>query len=281
MLIAGCSDKPERIHNARRFINEWNYDRALSELLALREDPDPEVQYLIGYCYLRKNEYLDAAEFFERALTVDTMYRDSVLRVYGQLAQNALKIEDAKKALMLYQEAARLVPGRNQARNLFIIGDIHYDQGNYPMAAAAYRQALAIDTTSDLTRRTRRRLIASLLACDSLDAAFVLAREQYDRSKISDNVLQLGEIRFARGRRFFEAGIIDSAKTDFLAIVGMGEPKSLLDDTHFYLGEIYARQDSMGLARESFKRVIRLNPYQKGDLVKRAQQRLAELKEQP
>jgi tetratricopeptide (TPR) repeat protein len=278
ILVTGCSREAERIRNARRFISEWNYDRALMEVLNYRNSNNPEIQYIIGYCYLRKNEYDEAAKYFQQSLAIDTVYRDTIIRIYTNIARNAVKIGDLDKALFLYQELAKTTPGFEQAQNLFLMGDMNFEQGNFPAAAMAYRRAIEIDSSSAASKKARRKLIKALVECDSIELAYELARKEYDRSKIAENVLQLGEIMFALGKRLFESGRIDSAKSFFKAMVEHQEPKSLLDETYFYIGEIYLQQDSSAAALEAYKRVLKLNPYQKGEFVRRARMRIEELK---
>jgi len=279
LLFIACGQKQERINTARRLINEWNYERAISELISYRAAKDPEIQYLLGYCYLKKNEFNEAANYFTNSLSRDSTFKDSIAAAYIRLAKNALKVTDSNRAVMLYQELSKLVPEAVQADDLFLIGDLNYEQGNYPLVIPAYRKALSVDSTSPAARRARSKLIKSLIACDSLALALNLATTEYERSKIAENVLQLGEIKFAVGKRLFDLGLSDSAKFYFREVIAQQEPKSLLDDVYFYLGEIFFKQDSLTLALDSYKRVLRLNPYQKGDIVQKTQERIKEIKE--
>jgi tetratricopeptide (TPR) repeat protein len=278
-ILVACGQKQERIKNARKFINEWNYERAISELISLREDKDPVVSYILGYCYLRKNEPAEAANYFSRTLAVDSSFADSIADIYTKLANNALKVNETNRAVVLYDELSKLIPNAVGADDLFLIGDVNYDRGNHLVVIQAYQKALAIDSLSPAARRARSRLIRSLLASDSLAHALTLAKADYQRSKIADNVLQLGEITFAVGKKYFESQMFDSALIYFDEVRGHQEPKSLLDDVYFYLGEIYFRQDSLTLALDAYKKVLRLNPYQKGDLVPKAQARIREIKD--
>ncbi|HEX7318752.1 MAG TPA: tetratricopeptide repeat protein [bacterium] len=279
VVLIACGQKQERIRNARKFINEWNYERAISELISFREDKDPAISYILGYCYLRKNETAEAANYFSRTLAEDSTFADSIAGFYTRLAKNALKVNETNRAVQLYDELSKLVPNAVGADDLFLIGDVNYDQGNHLVVIQAYQKALAIDSLSSTARKARNRLIRSLLASDSFAHALVLAKVEYQRSKIADNVLQLGEITYAVGKKYFESQMYDSAMAYFDEVLGQQEPKSLLDDVYFHLGEIYLRQDSLTLALDAYKKVLRLNPYQKGDLVAKAQARIKEIKE--
>ncbi len=279
LSLITCSHKAERVKNAREFIREWNYDRALTEIIAFREDKDAEIQYLLGYCYLKKNEFDEAAAYFEMSLSITDTYKDSILTLYNTVAQNALRIDDPERALFFYQEIAKLIPEYDQANNLFLIGNLHLDKGNYRAALEAYRRALEIDSTSGRARKIRHNLIKALKESDSLHRALHLATEEYNALKTAANLLQLSEIEFALGSKLYTLGKIDSAKIFFEHIISNQEPKSLLDDAYFYMGEIYIKQGKYDAALEAYKKVLRLNPYEKGELVKQTKDRIKELKE--
>lgn len=278
VFLIACSHKPERMDNARKFIREWNYDRALTEIIAYREDRDAEIQYLLGQCYLKKNEFDEAAAYFEKSLSIADEFKDSILALYNALAQNSLRIDEPERALFFYQEIAKLIPEYDQANNLFLIGNLHFEKGNYRAALEAYKRALEIDSTSGRARKIKYNLIRTLKECDSLYKALQLATEEYNKLMTAANLLQLSEIEFALGTKLYTQGQIDSAKIFFDHIIANQEPKSLLDDAYFYMGEIYFKQEKYDAAREAYKKVLRLNPYEKGELVKAAKDRIKELK---
>ena len=274
-----CVRKDERIMNARKFINQWNYDRALTEIIAFRNAKDSEIQYLLGYIYLRKNEYAEANEYFRNSLAVDTTFKDSIINVYNRLSQNAIRINEPQRALFLYQEIAKLVPEYEQASNLYLIGDLNYESNNYEAAVRAYTRALQIDSTSAEAKRAKPRLIRSLSATGNYKLAQEMAEVEYERLKTAANLLLLSEIKLHMGVRYFELGRLDSAEIYLGHIIANQEPKSMLDDAYYYTAEIYYMRDSYDAALELYKKVLRLDPYQKGEMTKKAKERIREIKE--
>lgn len=280
MLIGiNCSSTEERIKNARTFIREWNYDRALTEIISRRHDKNAEIQYLLGYCYLKKNEFDEAALYFEQSLKLNDVYKDSILALYSGLARNALRIDEPERALYLYQEVARLIPEYDQADNLFLVGDLHFEKGNYPAAVEAYTRALHTDSTSQRAREIKPRLVTALKESNRLGLALSLAEAEYEKLKTAANLWQLSNVRFTIGTKLFDEGMLDSAKIFFDHIIASQEPKSLLDDAYFYVGEIYFMKDNFPAALEAYKKVLRLNPYEKGEIVKNAKARIEEIKD--
>ncbi len=279
LIAVRCFSTEERIENARKFIREWNYDRALTEIIALRHNKNAEIQYLLGYCYLKKNEFDEAALYFEQSLAGSDMFRDSILALYNGIAHNALRIDEPERALYLYQECAQLIPGYDQANNLFLVGDLHFEKENYPAAAEAYTKALEIDSASKKAKNIIPQLITALRESNRLARALHLAQDEYDRLKTAANLWQLSSVQHAIGIKLFEEGNLDSAKVFFDHIIASQEPKSLLDDAYFYVGEIHFMKNNFPQALEAYKKVLRLNPYEKGDVVKKAKARIEEIKE--
>lgn len=279
LICLSCARKEERINNARKFIAEWNYDRALTEIISLRKDKNSEIQYIIGYCYLRKNEYAEALDYFTASLAIDTTFKDSMIRVYNALSQNALKINEPERALFLYQEIAKLVPEYEQTSNLFLIGDLNFENGNHEAAIRAYRRALQIDSTSHDARKAKPNLTRALAATGDYAPALSMALAEYEKLKTAANLLLVSEIQLSLGTKHFTAGTLDSAEIYFGHIIANGEPKSMLDDAYFYTAEIYYARSNFDVALELYKKVVRLDPYQKGEMTKKAKERIKEIKE--
>lgn len=279
LMLASCSNKAERIANARKYIKTWNYDRALTEIISYRKAKDAEIQYLLGYCYLKKNEFGEAAIYFQKSLVNSEFFKDSVIALYNGLSRNAIKIKEPQRALFFYGEIAKLVPTYEQTSNLFLIGDLNFDNGNYPASIQAYTKALAIDSISKQARRVKQKLVKALFESNSFYKALLLAQEQYEKLKTAANLLQLSEIHFALGYNLLNEGLLDSAEVFFELIISMQEPKSLLDDSYFFVGEIYLKRNNLDKALEAYKKVLRLNPYEKGEVVRKAKERIKEIKE--
>ncbi|MGB9720597.1 MAG: tetratricopeptide repeat protein [bacterium] len=279
LSLLACSQKNQHIENARKFINQWNYDRALIEILNYREDKDPEIQYLLGYCYFGKNEYDQAKDYFENSLNLDTLFRDSIISIYTNAAKKALKISDLQKSLQFYKTLADIIPDYKQADNLFLVADLNFQQGNYPAALLGYLRAYEIDSISETAKKSKRNFLKSLIECDSLEMARRIAMKEYKRLKNSDNLLIMGEINYLIGKRLYDKGIYDSAIVYLKEIITNQEPKSLVDDACYFLGEIYYAGGNFDQALEYYKKVLRLNPYQKGELVQKSQARIKEIKE--
>ncbi|MGQ9465361.1 MAG: tetratricopeptide repeat protein [bacterium] len=277
--LMSCSQKQKNISNARKYINQWNYDRALIEILKYREDKNAEVQYLLGYCYFGKNEYDEAKNYFKNSLDIDSLFRDSIINLYTTGAKKALKVRALSKASQFYKTLADLIPDYKQADNLFLVADLNYQQGNYPGALLGYLRAFEIDSVSDNARKALKNFLRSLIECDSLELARKIALKEYKRARTSENILILGEINFSIGKKLYGMGLFDSASIFFKEVNTNNEPKSLVDDACFYLGEIYYQQGNFNQALDYYKKVLRLNPYQKGELVQKSQARIKEIKE--
>ena len=130
---------------------------------------------------MRKNEFDEAATYFENSLAINESFKDSIIKLYNIIAHNALRINDPERALFLYQEIAQLVPEYEQANNLFLVGNMNFEKGNYPAALEAYTKALEIDSASPAARKITPKLIKALKECDSLRLALELASAEYEK----------------------------------------------------------------------------------------------------
>lgn len=278
-LLLACTRKDERIANARKFIEQWNYDRALTEIISLRQEKNAEIQYLLGYCYLRKNEPAEAVPYFKNSLAIDSTFKDSIIRVYNILSQNALKINEPERALFLYQEITKIIPEHEQASRLLLIGNLNYESGNYAASIRAYTRALELDSTSQDARDAKPNLIRALAATGDFRRALSMATAAYEKLKTATNLLVLSEVKFTLAMKHFTAGALDSAEIYFGHIIAGQEPKSMLDQAYYYTAEIYYMRGNDAAALELYRKVLRLDPYQKSEMTRKAKERIEEIKE--
>ncbi len=103
--------------------------------------------------------------------------------------------------------------------------------------------------------------------------------KEYERLETAANLLLLSEIEMALGIKYFETGILDSAEIYFGHIIASQEPKSMLDDAYYYTAEVYYMRGNIDAALEYYKKVLRLDPYQKGEMTIKAKERIQEIKE--
>lgn len=278
-VFLACTRKEERIANARKFMEQWNYDRALTEIISLRQEKNAEIQYLLGYCYLRKNEPAEAVPYFKNSVALDSTFKDSIIRVYNILSQNALKINEPERALFLYQEITKIIPEYEEASRLFLIGGLNFEGGNYAASIRAYTRALELDSTSQDARTAKPNLIRALAATGDFGTALSMATDAYEKLKTAANLLVLSEVRFTLAMKHFTAGALDSAEVYFGHIIAGQEPKSMLDQAYYYTAEIYFMRGNHETALELYRKVLRLDPYQKGEMTKKAKERIDEIKE--
>ncbi|MEO0225387.1 MAG: tetratricopeptide repeat protein, partial [candidate division WOR-3 bacterium] len=93
LVLLACDSRDYRISRAREFMQNWNYDRAMMELGRIKNNKDAEANFLLGQCYMGKNNYDEAYNSFRQAAQLDTTYIDSICAIYKNLIQKALKID--------------------------------------------------------------------------------------------------------------------------------------------------------------------------------------------
>ncbi len=280
LLLFGCSDRDYRVSKARDFIRHWNYERALVELTPFRKTKDAEIHCLLAQCYTGKNNYEEAFGYFKSATQFDTTYIETVNVVYKSLIEKSLKVKDGARAVYFFDQLQSISPRLFfEPAFLFLIGDIYYHEQIYDKAAEVYEKAFALDSTSRTAQDAWTRLIESYEKSNNLQKAIPLVERKYEKTKSSLLLVRLGKYYFQMGSDCFEKQLMDSARIYFEKLIDRNSPQSLIDDAHFFLGEInYAIGNYTG-ARAAYEMVLRLNPYRKGLLVEQAKKKLAEITE--
>lgn len=278
-MILCCSDRNYRVNKARDFIRNWDYERALIELTPFKKARDGEILFLLGECSIGKNNYPLAREHFKRAIELDSLYIDSVNQIYKILVQKSLKVDDSERAIFFFDELLMLSPRLFfEPGFLFLMGDIYYQAQNYEKAAATYEEGMKIDSTSRAARDVLARLLESYEKTNNLAKALRLVEAEYERTKSSLLLVRLGKYYFDIGLAYFHKDLTDSARLYFEKLIDRNSPQSLLDDAHFYLGELVFRAGNYAEARFYYEKVLKLNPYRKGEIVEKAKTRLDEIK---
>ncbi len=279
LILLGCTNRDYRINKAREFMQSWNYERALVELNPFKDKRDAMAHYLIGQCYLGKNNYEEARNYFKEAIQFDTIYIDSVDPVYKSLIQKSMKIEDTERAAFFFDQLLSLSPRPFfEPSFLFLMGDIYYNSKNYEKAAATYEKGMGLDSTSSAAKEVLTRLIESYEKSNNLRKALPLVEARYQKTKSSLFLVRLGKYYFDIALSSFEERSIDTARLYFEKVIESNTPQSMVDDAYFYLGEISFKLGNLSDAQTFYEKVIRLNPYRKGVVFEKAKARLEEIK---
>ena len=144
MKAAQLTDEHDIVHYnlARALHRQGQLIEAVNAYLsALNIEPGSvETRYNLGCALYDQNRYESAANAFRRAVEIDP----GLTAAYSMLGNALLDLEDIEGARDAYQQALDTDP-RSPAAH-FNTAKIHELQGNFDLAAAGYRQSLALDS---------------------------------------------------------------------------------------------------------------------------------------
>jgi tetratricopeptide (TPR) repeat protein len=121
-------------------------DKAIEEFEeAISLDPKySEAHNYLGTLYMEKERWDDAIEEFEKAL-LNYLYDTPSMALYNMATAYYYK-PDYKKALAKYNEALRVEPMTGLRPEIYKkIGQIYYDQGNFPEAIWYLKKSVELD----------------------------------------------------------------------------------------------------------------------------------------
>ncbi|MBF0585699.1 tetratricopeptide repeat protein [Prosthecochloris sp. N3] len=123
MMLSGCDTSARRINELQQQV--W-------------QDPDnPEAYIRLAHARASQQQYDEAIESYQKALSLDP---ESGERVYPALGAIAFNRERYTEALGFFRKSLELSP-RDSLR-LYDIGNTYMNLEKYPEAAEAYRQAI-------------------------------------------------------------------------------------------------------------------------------------------
>lgn len=154
--------------------HEGNLASVTSYLVALKNRP-PDLEILLGTCYLNMRNEKEATKYFNSAIEKGTSKQDA----YLYLAKMALQKNDAEKALQLLDQATHIAP--SDTRALSMKAEILTDKKRFPEALTVYEDLFTKDPSLDYVAN---------------NIAEIIADSQFDNPTALDKAHKLAE-RFA------------------------------------------------------------------------------------
>jgi TolA-binding protein len=262
----------------RRFLD--NYSPGTSDV-----PYDQDARLRLADCYFALKQYEDAVEVYRR---VGGQGTDYALYQAGEALNYAGRREEALRSLQRLLDRYPDSRWRPQAR--YRIGDIRFQQQNYEQARSAYRQFL--DTYSDhrLAPQVQYGIGDSFYNAGSMEEAVSAYRavlEEYPESssateaalslffalgaagqsdRASDLISSIEEatpnvnlgdrLRFARAKAAYQSGQAKEALRLFQNFVRTSSTDSLLPESYYYLGLLYADQNDTTPAKNYLQQLV-------------------------
>ncbi|MBN1163654.1 MAG: tetratricopeptide repeat protein, partial [Candidatus Krumholzibacteriota bacterium] len=256
---AGREARLEMAQVLYRLGKETVHDGLLTELVeSCQESPlAPEAQFEIGLRKFNRRDYVQAAQEFKRVLARYPGY-SAADRAFFMMADSYHQAGATGDELETWQRFIRYFPDSELYPSvLFRLGTIHFDQGEYTLAAGDFSRVLEFETEGEIRGASLFNLAMSHRILGENDEA-IATLQRYRRGEFEnkrrnlDVARLLGEIyvegnKFQRAaaefQRALEGDLSPAQKTELHYRLGMCREK--LGDTR---GALRAYQKSMDAA---------------------------------
>lgn len=261
-------------------------DEALAEyrLAARAERPESSVLARVAHAYARKGQVDETAEFYERAVAVDSSWTSQAVADLMTLAEEAQEGNDRFRMASAVEAARALEPGLGLEGLALPLARHHFENGEYGRALPLFQRALAAgaDTLPQIVFEIGQAH-EEIGDCTRALIFFEQYREAVRPWERSEVDWYIGNCSFQVARGLHGAETVDeSTLLDALSAVDrtieMGEPRNLQGRAWFERGEILADLGRCEEAIESFGRVRSVEGNVQSVLVQRAQERLDDLR---
>ncbi|HEX4773889.1 MAG TPA: tetratricopeptide repeat protein [Bryobacteraceae bacterium] len=138
-ISATAQDISSTLHQARLFIDQGDFEKALHALEAIKPEskPDPEILYLRGYVLYRLQRLPAAAQELKAALAIDPQHLRSKY-ILGRIAQSG---NNPAEAIRWFEPCASATPPIEDAVQR--LGKLYWDTGQFKPARAWTEKAIA------------------------------------------------------------------------------------------------------------------------------------------
>lgn len=276
LCVAGCANEQRtRVAAAKKLLARRNFGGAIAELASYKEKKDGEIQFLLGACYLGDGKLGDATFHFYQAIKAKPELQDSVAFRWTKRALELNRVGDFDRAVRCFEKAVVLKP--DLGASLFILGDIFFNKGEYARAAENYVKGLEGSADSLSRAKAYEGLVKSYMQVGDWAQAQQAAEKGINERHYFLAVLQ-GEVAYNFARTMYGNGNLDSAQVLVGRTIEIGRPTYLLDDAYYLLGEILFAKADFANAQSAYESVLRHDPYLRGGLVRRVEERLKMIK---
>lgn len=288
LLVAGvvataCRGDSASIARGNALWADSSYGAALAEyrLAASQDEDDAEKAALVAHAYAVDGQLDRARAAWENTLRMAPSYESQAVFDFLSLARRSLERGDLHGVARSVEAAVAVRPGVWPRDLAGPLARFYAESGDRERAVEFYELALvraAADSSSQILLELGR-LREELGRCEEAVPYF----EAYARQGNRDDLVS--EARWRRGNCSFELatgahedGQLTRALTLLETVTDLGVPENLQDQAWFLRAEIQFAIGDRAAALEAYRRVLELNPARTGQLVRRAQRRIDEIR---
>ena len=255
-------------------------DEALAEYqLAARQGDAAEAYARVGHTYAYLGRVEEARDFYRRATERDRRWADQAGTDLLHLARDAESRSDRFQMASAAETALEFIPGLSVEELALPLARHYFRDGDFGRALPLYLRTLASapDSAADVLMEVGTAF-EEVGDCERGLGFFESFRAQarpWERNEVDWHI---GTCSFALGRQRRADGEGEEALLLVDRTIEVGEPKNILPQVWFERGEILVEMGDCEGAVESYRMVRALDPASTGTLVRRAEERIDELR---
>ena len=255
-------------------------DEALAEYqLAARQGDAAEAYARVGHAYADLGRVEEARDFYRRATERDRRWANQAGADLLHLARDAESRSDRFQMASAAETAREFIPGLSVEELALPLARHYFRDGDFGRALPLYLRALASapDSAADVLMEVGTAF-EEVGDCERALGFFESFRAQVRPWERNEVDWHIGTCSFALGRQRMVDGEGEEALQLVNRTIEVGEPKNILPQVWFERGEILSEMGECDSAVEAYRRVRALDPAGTGALVRRAAERIDELR---
>ena len=255
-------------------------NEALAEYqLAARQGNEAEAHARVGHTYADLGRVEEARNSYRQATELDGRWADQAGADLLHLARDAESRSDRFQMASAAETALEFLPGLAVEELALPLARHYFDNGDFGRALPLYQKALASapDSTADVLMEVG---IAFEEVTDCVRALGLFERfrelaRPWERSEVDWHI---GTCSYELGKQRRMDGDIDESLDLVNRTLEVGEPRNIQPQVWFEKGEILSELNRCDEAVEAYRRVRALDASGTGALVRRAEERIDEVR---
>lgn len=281
--LPGCRGDDGAVARGHALWADSAYGSALAEyrLAANQDEDDPEKAALVAHAYAVDGQLDRARQAWERVLRMAPSYEGQAVFDFLALAHRSLDRGDLHGVARAVEAAVALRPGAWPQDLAGPLARYYAESGDRARAVEFYELALvrAEPDSSAVIMLELGRLREELNQCADALPYFEAYARQGDRDDlVSEARWRQGNCSFRLATEAHEQGRLTETLEFLDTVTELGVPESVQSQAWFLRGEIQFAVGDGDAALEAYRRVLDLNPARTGQLVRRAQRRIDEIR---
>lgn len=257
-----------------------DFDEALAEYqLAARQGEKAEAYARVGHTFADLGRVEEARDAYRRATELDPRWADQAGADLLHLARDAGARSDRFQMASAAETAQEFLPGLSVEELSLPLARHYFENGDFGRALPLYQRALAAmpDSSADVLMEVGIAF-EEVTDCAHALGLFERFREQARPWETSEVDWHIGTCSFSLAKQRRLDGDTEEALTLVDRTLEVGEPKNILPQVWFERGEILSELNRCDEAIDAYRRVRALDPSGAGSLVRRAEQRIDEVR---